>query len=524
MPIVHPLTIFSILVAGAIVLPQLKTRVSRPARLLLILIIAAVTFLLAVGVFPEAPLAVEISSWTQLHTPNAAISFQVDELAGRFMLLTFFTILAVTVASLDEQWDGPTDDYKPVILAVGAGMLAFVTADNLLSWLVAWILLDLMWLFTVGLPGRSQWALETGVIQGSGFFALFGATVFVWQEHATMTFQFPEQPALPVYLIFGALLLRMGTFPLHVLTRAQEKIPEQVRALTPLVMVGASGYWLLRWTQQWGVAWLPAQTDLVLAAGLAATGLLAWRRRHATEQTAALTAWLALLVLWALWRERPDVAAGTIWTGTLALSVLALYGGEEEAGGGVALLAMLAAVALIGVPGSPLHGIGWLAGAELAGGSSWLAAAGALSLAGVTGGLLHILLAPSRGEYQRSRWTGMLLLSLAAWPALGGLIWLRPDVSAEVALEVPGRVSFGMVALGWAGGVLAWRIRDLIAGGSWVIDRAVDIVNVTWLWHLAAHIVWAVASVIRGVVRVIEGENYGWLLLFLLVALLFLAQ
>lgn len=510
--------------AGTVVIPQTKSWLSRSARLLLILIIAAVTFLLAVGVFRAVPLSVEISSWAQLHRPAQAISFQVDELAGRFMLLTFFMILTVIVAALDESWDGPTDDYKVLLLAVGAGMMAFVTADNLLSWLVAWMLIDLMWLFAIGLPGRSQWALEAGIIQGTGFFALFGATVLVWQEHATMAFQFPADPMLPRYLIIGALILRMGTYPLHILAQAKEHMPEQVRALAPLVMVGASGYWLLRWTQQWGVAWLPAETEIVLAVGLAATGLLAWRRRHATEQTAALTAWLALIVLWALWRERLDVAAGAIWTGTLALAVLALYGNEEEAGGGATILAVLAGLALIGVPGSPLHGIGWLAGAELVEGSGWLAAAGIFSLAGVTGGVLYMILAPSRGEYQRSRWTGMLLLSLAAWPILGGLIWLRPDISSTVALEIPGRVSTGMVVLGWAGGVLMWRMREIIAGGAWVVDRIVEFVNVTWLWRVAARIVWAVAGVVRGMVRIVEGENYGWLLLFLLIAFLFLAQ
>lgn len=524
MPIAHPVTIFFILIAGAVVIPQVKPWVSRPARAMLILIIATVTFLLAIGVFRAVPLVVEISSWAQVYTSGQSITFRVDDLAGRFMVLTFFTILAVTVAALDEPWDGPTDDYQALLLAVGAGVVAFVTAGNLLSWLVAWILIDLMWLFAVGLPGRSQWALEAGILQGAGFFALFGATVLIWQQYATMSFQLPERPALPAYLIIGALVLRMGVYPLHVLTQADEQIPERVRALAPLVMVGGSGYWLLRWTEQWGVGWLPAETEIVLAVGLVATGLLVWRRRHATEQTAALAAWLALIVVWAIWRERPDLAAGIIWTGTLALAVLALYGGDEEAGQGALIAAAVAALALIGVPGSPLSGVGWLAGAELAVGNGWLAAAGAIGLAGVMAGLLHMLLVPFPGEYQRSRWTGMTLLALAAWPALGGLIWLRPDVTAETVLDIPAQVSLGMVALGWAGGVLLWRLRDLITAGDWVIDRVVDVVNVTWVWRLAARVVWAIAGVVRGIARIVEGENYGWLLLFLLVAFLFLAQ
>lgn len=533
MSLIHPFTVLVLLLGGAVFVPRLHMWLSRSARAFATPIVAGCAFLLTIGMtWRAAPLHIDVSPWAQAPYTEEGITFTMTASAQRFTLLALFIILAVTLGALDEKWDAPSDEYRTAVLAIGAALMAFVMADTFLTWLATWIFLDLVWLFVIGLPGWSDWPLEAGVTQGAGFFCLLVAVLLLWREYGTVAFHpqgvsaFSESIAVWVMI---ALALRMAVFPLHLFARTGERIPGRIRAIAPLVVVGGGGYWLLYWARAWGIDWVTTEVVIVLALGMSATGLLAWRSTEATGRTAALMAWLTLIVIWAILYERYDMAAAFIWSGSLALAALGLHGGEGprfegSVLPGIFVPASIAAFAFLGVPGSAMRGIGWLSGAALARGHVWLAAGSIIGVAGVTVALLPMVFAPAPATHQRTRWMGMMLLSLAAWPAVGRLLALYPTVQVEPEIAVPARLSFGLLLLAWAGGLLLWRARHLLIQVEWLFDWGVHAISLTWVYNWMARLVWSGAGVIRGAVRVLEGENYGWLLFFLLVTFLFLAQ
>ncbi len=522
MDITHPLSIILLLLGGSILLPRTGPWLGRPARVLLTLMLAAVAFFLGLLAVSKVPLAISLAHWEDLTGTDEAIFLQFTALTARWMVLVLFAGLAVTLASLDEPWDGPTDEYITILVGVPAALLVFGMAGNFLTWLAAWALLDLIWLFTVGLPGHSRWPWLLGLLQGTGMFALLGGMVLVWQTFRAVSFAVPGMPLLAIFLLTAALVVRMALYPLHLPAWTHNDVPPRVRAFFPLVNVAASGLWLMFWVPRWGAGWLPFSLEPILAVGLAVTGLLAWWKRHPTQRVVFLSGWLGFLVLWALWSGRPDVAAHFIWGGALSLAVLALHGGEGQRWEGATLPAMLAALIFLGVPGGGLVALGDLMAQAWAAGYVGLALAALVGLMGVTVALIQHLADPLPAAHQQSRWTGMTLLALGAWPPFGRFLWLIPPFAA-VEPTTPWQWRLGLLALGWAGGLLLWRLRPLWTAHHAVGRAVATALDLEWGWAVIARSGAWVASSLRGAARVVEGENYGWLLLFLLIVLVLLA-
>lgn len=523
MNLTHPLSIALLLLGGSIFIPRAGPWLGRPARILLTLALAAVAFLLGLLAVSKAPFTITLAHWEDFTGTDEAIVFQSTVLTGRWMVLVLFMGLAVTLAALDEPWDGPTDEYITALVGVPAALLLFSMANNFLTWLAAWALVDLVWLFVIGLPGHSQWPWLLGLLQGVGLFSLLGAVLLVWQTFRVISFVVPGIPLFAVLFLTIALVVRMGVYPLHFPARAHNNVPSRVRAFFPLVNVAASGLWLMLWVPRWGTQWLPFSPAPVLAAGLVATGLLAWWKRHPTQRTIFLSGWLGLLILWALWAGRPEVAGHFIWGGTLSLAVLAFHGGEGQRWEGATLPAILAALVFLGIPGSGLAALGDLMAQAWAAGHAELTLAALVGLMCVTVALIQHLADPLPTVYQRSRWTGMTLLALGAWPPFGRLLWLLPPFD-QAKPVTPWPWWLGLLVLGWAGGLLLWRFRPWWEARNIVWRTGVAVLDLEWGWRLLERGTAAAAVSVRGVARVVEGENYGWLLLFLLVALVLLAE
>jgi len=518
----HPLTIVLVLLGGSLLIPRTRPWLSRPARSVLTLALMGVAFFLGLLAVSEVPQVISLSHWEDFTGTDEAIVLHFTELTGRWMLLVLFAGLAITLAALDEPWEGPTDEYMTLLAGVPAALMVFSMAGNFTTWLAAWALLDLFWLFAIGLPGRSRWPWLLGFLQGTGMFALLGATLLVWRAFRAVSFTLASMPLLAVVLISAALILRTALYPIHLPALAHNEVPPRIRAFFPLVSAAASGFWLIFWVSRWGTDWLTVAWEPILAAALVITGFLAWRKREPTQQVIFLNAWLVLLVLWALWTGHPDRAAHIIWGGTLSLAALALHGGEGERWEVATLPTLLAALVFLGIPGSGLAVVGELIAEAVAGGQTLLGVAGLLGLAGVTAAIVHQVAAPRPTTQQPSRWAGITLLALGAWPPFGRTLWLVPPFPEQSGPTVPWQWWMGMLVFGWAGGVLLWRLRGVWARSDLAARGATALVDLEWVWHVAGRWGAGLAAFLRGAARIVEGENYGWLLLFLFIAFVLL--
>ncbi|MDQ7030933.1 MAG: hypothetical protein Q9O62_14755 [Ardenticatenia bacterium] len=522
MTLTHPLTIVLVLLGGSLLIPRTRPWVSRPARSVLTLVLMGVAFFLGLLALSEVPLVISLSHWEDFTGTDEAIVFHFTELTGRWMLLVLYAGLAVTLAALDEPWEGPTDEYVSVLAGVSAALMVFSMAGNFTTWLAAWALLDLFWLFAVGLPGRSRWPWALGVLQGIGMFALLGATLLVWRMFRVVSFTLESMPLLAVVFISAALIVRTAPYPLHLPALAHNEVPSRIRAFFPLVSVAASGFWLIFWMSKWGTAWLTVAWEPVLAVLLVATGFLAWRRPRATQRVIFLNTWLVLLVLWALWTGHPGRAGQIIWGGALSLAALALHGGEGERLEVATLPTLLAAFVFLGIPGSGLAVVGELIAEAVADGRVGLGVAGILGLMGITAAIIHQMAEPKPSQAQPSRWAGITLLAVGAWPPFGRTLWLVPPFVEQSPPAVPWTWWMGMLVFGWAGGLLLWRLRRVWARYPSVMRGGVMLLGLEWAWDGVGHAGRWLAVFVRGAVRIVEGENYGWLLLFLFIAFVLL--
>jgi hypothetical protein len=78
--------------------------------------------------------------------------------------------------------------------------------------------------------------------------------------------------------------------------------------------------------------------------------------------------------------------------------------------------------------------------------------------------------------------------------------------------------------VGWSGGFWLWRVQGLLNSLRPFLDTVGAVFSFVWLWRLLGRMGWLVLSGLRGMMLVLEGENYGWLLLFLFVTMIFLVQ
>ncbi|MBA3532392.1 MAG: hypothetical protein H0T73_10765, partial [Ardenticatenales bacterium] len=222
----------------------------------------------------------------------------------------------------------------------------------------------------------------------------------------------------------------------------------------------------------------------------------------------------------------PEAAILTAWSGSLALAALAVHGGRLDFRHGTQLPGLMAALMLIGVPGSALwNTVIALSGEGWARGNLWLLTIAAVGMMGSVVALIHWLLPGKSEPIQRSRWLGVSLLALLSIPLVGGLWGIQvPPLPTATLLSAPLPAYLTILILGWAGGLWLWRDRELLRPLHPGLDLAAVAFSFVWLWRFVGRVGWLLLSGLRGMMLVLEGENYGWLLLFLFVTMIFLLQ
>lgn len=496
----------------------------------MVLATGAAAFALVLGNSRLLPASWTLSTWFGAGT-GEELRLAAGAETGALALLVTFVTLALCLGSLDEPRDGSrADDDSASLLVAGAALVAVLLAANFLTLLYAFVFLDLALLYAFGLFGRGRWPLAAMVLGAAANVCLFAATLVVWRQAGSIALVAATGQPVVLRLLVAAFALRLGVFPFHFWTSSSTvPQPHRLVALVPLATLVGGGVWLARGAQLWGPALLPARVAPLAAVALALLGLLAWRRTEIATRLAALAAWYGAWLVWAVAYGRPDLGLLLVAAGTLSLAALALYSGEAGLREGPHLFGLIAAAAAVGLPGSALFTAGnWLVGQALYRGEPLVALVAVLGLAGATAGVLDLLTNEPSATRRPSRWAGVLLLSLAVWPAIGHLsgLWPRP---APVTVErfdatLPLAVRLGPLLLGWLAGLFVWRIRLVLRPVRGVLDAVAGFASLGWFWRLGARATTVLASGVRGAMRVVEGENYGWLLFFVFLALFFLAR
>lgn len=512
---------------ASLLVPRLRGWMSEQTYRFLILLSSVLAFLLTLLAIHKGGAASTpwvLADWEALAGPSGALSFRVDPFAASFLLLTGLVALGVLVGSLDEQEVVASDDYQAGLLSLFAGLSALALADNLLTLLVANLLVDAALIFGIGLTGRPRWLLVAFLHALAAQGAALAALLLLWRDSGSLDLAGASAPA--VLLLVAVAVLRMAPLPFSLFPVAFEALPQRVMALLPLVTLGAGSVWLGRVAQAVAVSQMPELGGLagMAALGVALAGWVAWRREEPTVRLIMLGAVQAAWSLWAFAWGLPAAAVAVAWGGALALAALAIHGGRLDFRHGAQLLGLIAALVLVGFPGSALWGVATaLSGQALVRDESWLLALGVIGIMTNTAALTHWLIPDTTEPYRRARWPGAILLSLLSVPVLALLWGIRVPAWEQLPLPAAPLVAqLALLVIGWSGGLLLWRDRQRFHSLQPLLDSAGALFSFAWLWRIVGWLGWLLLSGVRGMMLVLEGENYGWLLLFLFLTFIFL--
>ena len=532
----NPIVLSALLLFGAVAIPRIP-RLDWPQRQVLTLWLA-VLGLLSTAAFASSPtFARVVSSWQQFTGPAHVLSLETSTDGVRLGMLAFLTVVGVLVAGLDENWEAPSREYITVLPAVATALLLLGLSGNLLTLLFAWTLLDLLALLVLGFPGRSNWVLMAGILQGGGLFLVMVAALRTWVSSATLAFFAATTDSLTLHLLLAAFAVRMSLYPLHLFAWPHQRVPPHTRAVLPLLTLAAGGFWWLVFGTPDTLLYARL-VSVLLGIGLIASGVLFWRARRPALRTAALTTWLGGMLTLAFLFNTPTLAQAILWNGSFAVSVVAFHGGRRPWRAPSSLALAIALLSLSGLPGGALGESGRLLATLLTTGHDWLATALVVGMSAMFAGILTLARAiqPTSAEESNNEnaiadetqpavfdraWLGLGILAPASWPFVGRLLGIAPVEMATTAF--PWGIHIAGAGLAWLAALLFVRLEMSVIGLTAWLNALAAILSARWLWQGVGSLAVLLMRGTRGVLRVLEGENYGWLLLFLVIILILLS-
>ena len=536
-----------IYLAAALIIPRLRFLLNEDGRSLAILLSGVLAFIAALFLIHKADMVLPwtLASWDGTVGLGDTIQFRLDLFGGSFLLLATLVGVGILVGSLDEKVDVLHHDYQAGLLIVLAGVVGYALADNLLTMLLMGLLLDAGLLYAIGLAGRPRWLLVLVIHSLMAQGLMIVTALLLWQEsHATVLAAASEPVVL---LLIASAMIRMGILPFSLIPIAFEPLPQRILALLPLSTLGM-GSVLLGRLALGGLIPDSSFLGLLSALGIGVAGWLAWWREESSVRLMMLSAVQAGWLLWAFSWGLSTVAIATAWSGLLGLTALAIHGGQVDWHDRTQIPGVVAALILVGVPGSGLwqsatllSGEAWLREARgstegslldlflqsVGNPSNWILVLAAIGVMGTTAALMDWIIVEMEEDQprQRSRWVGAGLLVVVSVPFISPLFGLQvPSLPEATLAATPLVAQLSLLIIGWAGGLWLWRMRPELRSFYPLFDNISTIFSLVWLWRIIGRVGWLLLRGYRGMMLVLEGENYGWLLLFFFVTLIFLVQ
>ena len=474
------------------------------------------------------PVAATLSRWAPAGLFGVGLTLTVDGLAWLFGLGVLAVALSALVTGLARPGGRRVGTRFTMLLLTGCGLIS-IFSDNLLTRVIAWALLDVIYflalLFLAEAEGLEPQAVLNLAFNSVGTLLAVGAAVMISRTSPTLSLQDAAITSQSTLLITLAAVFRLGLFPLHLGLPTEINIRQGLGSLLRLIPAAVALETLSR-LAVFGFAepirlWF---TVFGLAAALVGA-LQLWNvadpRRGLAYVIIAQSGIALLAGLWGGAQAALSLAA-TALTLLLGSALVFLANGHDEQRPWGSLLSGLGAAAILGLPGTlGFLGVGSLYSSLLAaGGWAWLVlAAVVVAQTVLAAGLLYTLFwagQPMSGDpaLVAAYWGGLSLpaILLVATAVFGDLI------ADTLGLPAPGLLGFaglgsvvavGLVFLTGGAGFALWRFQDVVRGGSSALTGAslASLARLDWLYRLVWGVIRGVGSVVDTLANVLEGEG-----------------
>ena len=474
------------------------------------------------------PVAATLSRWEPLDLVGAGLTLSVDGLAWLFGLGVLAVALAALVTGLARPGGRRVGTRVTMLLLTACGLIS-IFSDNLLTRVMAWALLDVIYflalLFLAQADGLEPQAVLNLAFNSAGTLLAVAAAVLISRTSQDLSLRDAALTSQSTLLITLAAVFRLGLFPLHLGLPTEINIRQGLGSLLRLIPAAVALEMLSR-LAVFGFddnvrTWL---TVFAVAASVAGA-LQLWNVGDPRQGLAyVIIAQSGLALLAGLWggAQAALALAATALTMLLGCALIFLANGHDEQQPWGSLVSGLGAAALLGAPLTVgFLGVGHLYASLLAaGGWSWLVLAiVVVAQAMLAAGLLYTVLwagQPTTGDpaLVAAYWAGLSLpaILLVVTALFGGVLADTLDVPMAGTLGFSGMGSIGatvLVALTAAAGYGLWRFQDVVRGGSALVAGAslASLARLDWLYRLVWGVIRGAGSAIANLAGVLEGEG-----------------
>lgn len=501
---------------------------------------AAVLATLMLGL--RLPARMILSRWGPTALFPSGLRLAVDGMSWLLALGLLLVVLAVALTGLARP-GGRRVLPRAAGLVVVATALTALFADSLVTLAISWTALDAAAFITlVLLSAREREYAPNGAasraVIGLGFNVL--ATVFViaaaLESESAGAGALLNAALLPdraaSFLIVAA-VLRLNTFPVHFNVASEENLRSGIGTILRMapIVVGIQllAFVASRAPQLPFLGWWTAG-----AAAAVALGAVQWWSAPAPRQGLAYVALAhaGLMVLAALW-SGPATGAGVAAQGLALMSggaVLFLYNGHDPTQKAWAVVPVLAATILAGLPLTVGFVGQWVTLGGLAAGSQWVVLVVVLlAQIPLMAGYLRLAFTPGESLPRGEPLVGVAyIFGLGAPLLFAGLTGLAPaSIGANAGGEVPGL--FGLFRSNGLVAVIGVTLASLFGVGLWLVESRVRepaaeawetlvAMRLNWIYALAWDLYRVLRRALRAAAAILEGE--GGVLWTLVLALL----
>jgi formate hydrogenlyase subunit 3/multisubunit Na+/H+ antiporter MnhD subunit len=465
-----------------------------------------------------------LSQWSPASLFAVGLTLEVDRLAWMFAAGVLVATLATLLTGVTRPGGRRLLVRAAMLLMTFTG-LAALFANNLITRIVAWASLDLIYFLALLLlaedEGLEPQAVLNLAFNSAGTLLALGAALMISRTSDTLSLRDAALTAQSTLLISLAAVFRLGLFPLHLGLPAEANIRQGLGTLLRLIPAAVALELIAR-LAEFGFA-APLQPWLTVF-GVAAVWVGAVQLWNVEDPRLGLThiviAQSGLALLAGLWSGAQAAAAVTAQSLALVLgsALIFLSSGHDEQRPRVSLLPGLGALAMLGAPLT----LGFMGANGLYGGlenaGNWLVLIlVALAQIVFAAGLLRAIFWP--GSFtetvpaMRAAYFGGLALP-AAFLILGGL----SAGAFQAALGAPTVGPFGDV-LGWAGtlvillvamggGFALWRFEPRIKARAELAGVALNsLIHLGWLYRFVWGVIHLLGALVFNLAEVLEGEG-----------------
>jgi formate hydrogenlyase subunit 3/multisubunit Na+/H+ antiporter MnhD subunit len=491
------------------------------------IVTAALALAALLGMAFGLPSVVTLSEWGPASLLPMKLMLAADALAWAVVVSIAALTLATLLTSVARP-GGPRLLVRGAMLLLAFAGIAAVFADNLITRIMAWAGLDLIYFMALTLLSRGD-RLHGQAVLNLSFNAVAtllatGAAVLLMRASPTASLREAAVSPTTTLLITLAAVFRLGLFPLHLGLPTEGNIRQGLGTLLRLIPAAVALELLTR-LALYGIAeplrpWLTVFGVMTALAGSAQF----WETSDVSQSlTYIIITQSGLALLTALWGGPQAATALTAQTLALMLGggLLYLAHGYDAQRRSLTLLSGMGVAILLGAPLTiGFAGVNALyTGLINAGGWLWLALIGVIvAQANTVVRLMRALLWPSdAAEGDTLALTayasGLALLALLA--VVGGVgvntlaVALGQPMSGALGFTGPlSLAALALIVLTATAGILMWRFDiSLSARAEGAATFLASLTRMGWLYSGLGSVIRVLSALISTLAQVLEGEG-----------------